>query len=157
MSRDQQIESLRKMASRSVMRWLFWSCVVGAALCVVAGFNAGGIGFYILAVFLVFIALVASRAQPHIQRAAKAIDSPLRSTLSIIIEITEWSDSPTYHAVIANPDTGSWRMEFIPQYWKPVAGTLAINAHFVPGIEWPALLVADEAIIYPREKPQKIN
>lgn len=156
MPRDAQLEQLRRMASRGMAGGLFWGCVVGGLVCLMAGVWSGKPPYFMVAIFLGVVALAARQTGPHVLRAAQAIDSALRSPVTVTVEVTQWTDSPTYHATVSLPQGHPWRMEFHPQGWTPEPGPLQATAHFVSGVPWPALLVADQGIIFPRYTPKEV-
>jgi len=106
------------------------------------------------AAFLGLLALAAYQTAPHVRRAALALDSSNRTTAFIKIEIDNWSGSQSFHAIVPVSSARTWRFEFIPQGWKPSAGTFEAELRFIPEVEWPTLLITKEGIIHPRRRPK---
>ena len=153
MTRNEQILHLRKMASSNGARWLASGCAAISVAGLLLGLHSGSPPYYMASAFAALIAWSAYRTTPHIVRAAKALQSSARQAAEIAIEISEWSDSPTYHAVVTLDSRPTWRMTFIPQGWTPKQGAVQGAVYFVPDVEWPVLLETEEGIIHPRYTP----
>jgi hypothetical protein len=154
MTPEEQIHSLRQMASDGLIKWLFRSAIGLSVLCFVCGVKTNLPPYYMFAIFLGLLAFATYQTAPHIRRAALALDSSNRTTARIEIAIDSWSDSQSFHAIVPVSPTLAWKFEFIPQGWKPSAGTVEAELCFIPGVEWPTLLITKEGIIHPRYEPK---
>lgn len=143
------------MASTNGTRWLASGCAAISVACLLLGLHSGSPPYYMVSAFAALIAWSAFRTTPHIARAAKALESNARQAAEIGIEISEWSDSTTYHAVVRLDSRPPWRMTFIPQGWIPKHGTVQGTAYFVPDVEWPVLLETEDGLIHPRHTPTR--
>jgi hypothetical protein len=153
---DKQMQVLRQMGSGSMINGLFRGSAALSALCLAAGIHTSWPPCYMVAAFLAVIAVASYQTGPHIRRAVRALDSSLRSDVVVTINIESWSDSDAFYAIVPIASSCTWRMEFIPQGWQPRPGPMKAVAHFLPDVAWPALLVANEGIIYPRYAPKRV-
>ena len=154
MTPEEQMQSLRQMASDGLIKWLSRGAICLSVLCFVVGIQTDLPPYYMFAAFLGLLALASYQTAPHVRRAALAIDSSSRTNAIIEIAIDSWSDSQSFHAVVPISSTRTWKFEFIPQGWKPSAGTVEAELRFIPGVEWPTLLITKEGIIHPRYEPK---
>lgn len=71
-----------------------------------------------IAFFLGFVGFSEQRAGPNLLSAILAYDcdDPTEGTVSV--EITSWSDSETYHAIVSEIGHSDWKYQFIPQGWQ---------------------------------------
>lgn len=143
------------MASTNGARWLASGCAAVAVACLLLGLRSGSPPYYIVSAFAALIAWSAFRTTPHILRAAKGLESNARQSAEIAIQISEWSDSPIYHAEVRLDSHPTWRMTFIPQGWTPKHGAVQGTAYFVPDVAWPVLLETEDGIIHPRHTPTR--
>lgn len=156
MTREQQILELRKMVTRRVSDWLFYGGLCVAACCMVQGLRGMGHGWYIGAFFPMVIACVVRAVAVHQRNAVAALELKHEVPATVEIEIEETSESMRYYAQVHLVSGEAWRMEFIPLYWKPRAGTFPATARFAPAVEWPALMMLDQGIFYPTHKPKRL-
>jgi hypothetical protein len=104
--------------------------------------------------FVAVVAYSAHRTGPHIMNAAQAAIAGEKSAGSVQVEVTRWSDSESFHAVVEVPSSGTWRFEFIPLGWQPVEGEHRATVFRLPGIAWPALVQVEQGVMYPRQTPE---
>jgi hypothetical protein len=53
-------------------------------------------------------------------------------------------------------DNGTWRFQFRPQGWRPVAGRLDADVCYIAEVRWPVLVVAPHGILVPCHEPKRI-
>ncbi|MGB7203379.1 MAG: hypothetical protein WBD16_14120 [Pyrinomonadaceae bacterium] len=157
MTPNEQIETLRKMAGGRRMAWLARGCGVAAFAFVVAGFWTGQPVWFAVAAFVAVVAWSSWQTSPHVLNAARALDAGYKSDGNVVVTITEWSDSPTYHATVPADDVSNWRFEFIPIGWTPTEGDNQAILFRIKDVEWPVLLQFERGIAYPRSKPKRID
>ncbi len=154
MNASQQIEAIRVMARRRTAQWLKWVLVLASLLFAITGLYTRQTPYFIGSGLAAIIACAAHQAAPHIQAAARALDTGERSPGTVTIEVAGWSDSDKFHARIVMADSGVWRFEFIPLGWKPVAGQYPATIFRLPGLAWPALVQIEAGVMYPRYTPK---
>ena len=157
LTRDQQIANLLSMGVKNHLGSFQIALIVllGGLLC--SGIITGHPVFFMIAAFTGVVALSSWQTSPHIKNAVKGATEGQWSRSEILIQITRWSDSNSYHATIQENDYQSWEFEFIPQGWQPAEGVIAAEVCFIPGVAWPVLLLTDTGIIYPRYTPKRIQ
>lgn len=94
---------------------LKWPPASVSVACLVLGLRSGEPPYYLVSAFAALLAWSAYGTAPHAIRAAKALESNARPSAGIAIEITQWSDSPTYHAEVRLASQAIWRITFIAQ------------------------------------------
>lgn len=154
MTLEEQIHSLRQMSSRGLIKWLSRSGFCVSVLCFILGVQAASPPYFMLAAVSALLAYAALQTEPHVRRAAQALDSLDRRTEFIQISIESLSESQSFHALVPDSQSRAWKFEFIPQGWKPSAGTIQAELRFMSGVAWPALLVTSAGLIYPRYEPK---
>ena len=153
MTPPEQIEALRKMASRGI---LIWIALGSALLAIILGIASSFVWnpIYLMISFLAaVIALSARQAMPHIHRAASALDLGIKSQGKVQVTADESSDSVTYFATVPSAGSEKWIFEFIPLGWHPKEGSHEAAFFRIPGVAWPALIQVEQGIIYPRSQP----
>lgn len=53
--------------------------------------------------------------------------------------------------------SGAWEFSFIAQGWVPQAGEFDATCFLLPGVPWPALVLVEGNICYPRETPKRVG
>lgn len=139
------------------MAWLARGSVVALCALVVAGIWTWQPGWFAVAAFAAVVAWSSWQTSPHVLNAARAIDAVDKSDGNVVITITEWSDSPTFHATVQADQSSKWRFEFIPIGWTPTEGNNQATISRIKGVEWPVLLRFEQGIAYPRSKPTRID
>jgi hypothetical protein len=157
LTRDQQLFSLCRMVTRRVLEWMLGVCIASAIVLVGAGVQSAWPPYFMIAVFLAFVALAVWQTAPHVRRAWQAVKAPERChDATIEIEVESDSDSTTYHARVPAENMGAWRFQFRPQGWKPVAGRLEGDVRYIADVRWPVLVVAPAGILVPCHEPRRI-
>jgi hypothetical protein len=75
----------------------------------------------------------------------------------VFIDITNWSDSDSYHAIVVSGCKLPWKFDFIPQGWKPTEGIIPAELVFIKQVGWPVLIITEAGIIFPRYTPKVSN
>jgi hypothetical protein len=155
MSPDQQIEKLRRAERLSwIPRGLFALTLVLIAL----GFMSGHELFFVVGVFAGLAAIAARRAAPHWRNAITAIHNGRRSKGNVSIAITrDPTEFDRYVATVRDESQHAWQFEFTPNYWQPTEGDFKAEIYYVRSVEWPALLLTPEDVLFPAFKPKKIT
>ena len=107
-----------------------------------------------LLIFSVVVIVGARSSRQHLRNAAFSIarGTPMDGTAMISIETP--LDDDRFYATINGQDNKSWKFEFIPQGWRPQAGTVSVTVYYLKGISWPTLMVGQDGIMIPRYKPE---
>ncbi len=109
-----------------------------------------------IAGFLGIVGLSEHRAGPNIVSAIVAYDcdDPTEGTVSV--EITSWSDSETYHAIVSEIGHSDWKYQFIPQGWQPASRNYSARIWRSDTEGRPLLAVVEEGILIPRYDPELV-
>lgn len=154
MTPAQQIDAIQKMARRGLAVWLMRGSAVMTIGLFVGGLYTGHPIYFMLFVFSLAVAYSVRQTTPHILNAAKALESGSRVKGTIHIAVTQWSDSPAYHATVEVSPSRKWRFEFVPLGWSPAEGNHDAVLFGIQGIDWPALVQVEQGVLYPRQKPE---
>lgn len=156
MTPEEQIEALRRMSRGGAARRLKQGSLLLAMGLALAGVLTGHPVYFMVGAFAGVVAYSAWQTNPHILRAVQALDGGRRSEGTVQIEVTRWSDTDTYHAVVPSDRSRAWRFEFIPLGWLPRAGAFPAVFFAQPSAEWPALVRIEQGIFHPRRDPEQI-
>lgn len=109
-----------------------------------------------IAFFLGFVGFSEQRAGPNLLFAILAYDcdDPTEGTVSV--EITSWSDSETYHAIVSEIGHSDWKYQFIPQGWQPAARSYSARIWRSDTAGRPLLAAVEEGILIPRYDPELV-
>lgn len=156
MTLAQQKDNLRRLARSGTLRW-FTLC----ATAITVGTLAGGLltrhpVFFMVGGMAGVLWYCGHHTRPHIQNAAQALDLGVTEPGRVRIEITNWSDSDAYTAKTAGARSGAWEFSFITQGWVPQAGEFDATCFLLPGVPWPALVLVEGNLCYPRETPKRV-
>lgn len=154
---EEQLESLRDMGQSWVALAAQGIFVVPALILFYKAFTMREYGLITIGVVVLFFALIIQQGMPHIRRAIEGIDSADRSEGSAQISIEESTETTYYYADVTIPGRGRWVLEFRPQGWTPTEALLPVACHFIPGVDWPVLLLADKGVMSPSTTPKKID
>ena len=149
---NQQLETLRKSAR---LAWLPMGSLALTFALLALGLITGYEAFFVLAAFIGLGAVAARQTAPHWRNAIRALEEGERSKGKVSIIVSEYDDSPEYRVTSLKTPTGSWSFEFSPQNWIPVEGCFDADILFVSGVEWPALVITQEGILFPSFDPKK--
>lgn len=154
MTTEKQAKVLKQLAAGRAMPRLqavLW--LLAAGLAAAAGVMQH-LAYFIVALLAAVAAWSSRQAAPYVRRAARALEQGSRSPGGVRIEITEWSESRTFHATVTAPDARPWRFEFTPPGWTPAEGLHDAEIFMLPGTPWPALLRTSQGLLHPRSRPQ---
>lgn len=154
---EEQLETLRGMGQSWVGLAAQGIFVVPALIVFYKAFTLREYGLIPIGLGVLFFALIIRQGMPHIRRAIEGIDSADRSEGSAQITIEESSETTYYNADVTIPGRGRWVFQFRPQGWTPTEALLPVACHFIPGVDWPVLLLAEQGVISPGDTPKKID
>lgn len=155
MSRDQQIEKLRRAARLS---WIPKGMFVTTLALITLGFMSGYEFFFVVGAFAGLAAIAAREAAPHWRNAIAALHSGTQSKGKISIAITrDPTEFDRYVATVRDKSPHAWQFEFTPNDWEPTEGHYDVEIIHVSGVEWPALLLTSEGIVFPAFTPKKLT
>ena len=99
----------------------------------------------------------AREAAPHWRNAIAALHSGTQSKGKISIAITrDPTEFDRYVATVRDKSPHAWQFEFTPNDWEPTEGNYDVEIIHVSGVEWPALLLTSEGIVFPAFTPKKL-
>lgn len=124
---------------------------------IVAGVWSRHTAYFAVSAIVALIAISSWRASAHLRNAAKGAAEGRRVQGEVQIDVTEWTDEPTYHATVKGADQRLWQFEFIPQGWTPRAGKVPAEFRLIPGVDWPVLILTHDGILYPRRAPAVVE
>ena len=101
---------------------------------------------------MVLLALLVINARPQILNACRALESGNKVNGIAEISIESPLDSDRYYAELFPNSGPAWKIEFIPQGWRPVRGQIKVEMIFIAGVDWPVLIIGPKGIFYPRDK-----
>lgn len=155
MSPDQQINKLRKAARLS---WLPKGLFILTLGLVASGFMSGVELFYVMGAFAGLAAMAAGNTAPHWRNAIAAIRSGKRSKGNVSIAITrDPTDFDRHVATVRDESARAWEFEFTPIDWQPREGDFEADIYYVRGVEWPALLLTSDGVLFPAFMPRKVT
>lgn len=158
----EQLEILRQISSPRFNKRLGMGCLA-ATVMVVAGIvitayyldDWGVLPFAPFAiVFALAIAHSARQTAPHMRDARQAIDHYQVTPGMVRIVMTSDDGSDYYRAGVRDRQGRDWTFSFRPQEWKPVAGVHPAELRYIDGVDWPALIVTEQGILYPQLRPE---
>jgi hypothetical protein len=109
-----------------------------------------------IAFFLGVVGFSEQRAGPNILSAILAYDSDDPTEGTVSVEITSWSDSETYHAIVSEIGHSDWTFQFIPQGWQPASRSYSARIWRSDTEGRPLLAVVEEGILIPRYDPELV-
>ena len=154
-SREAQLAQLHKMGTGALLSRMQAGSVAIALACLAAGYFHHP-AWFPFAGFLAVVVFASRSTAVHIRNAARAIRAGARHPAVVDIVIDTSSDSDSYHATV-HARSQVWKFEFIPLYWKPIAGRFAGEAVYLAEMAWPVLCFIGENVIYPRYEPKSIE
>lgn len=154
---EQQIAKLKPCVKSGVARLLHVYLVVGAVLLVVLSIVLWHPIPLMLAVFMGIVGLCSRESGALLVNAIQAYETANHDSCEVSISIDNNSDSDRYYAIVSRNEGSVWRYEFIPQGWKPLAGTYAGVVWGLPSDLSPKLTSINEGILIPRYKPKLLS
>ncbi len=152
MSPERQLENLRR-ASR--LSWVPPALLMTAASLFAAGAVAGNNLLFVVGAFTGLGAAASRETAPHWRNAIRAAHRGTSSTGRVSITAYFYDGAPEYCAVVHGTPGGPWRFMFSPQHWTPKTGTYDAEIRHVEGVDWPALVITHQGILFPAFMPDK--
>lgn len=156
----QQLFSLFRLFARRVLYWMLGASIASGIVVVIGAehLRTTSLPYVMIPVLFVIVALAVWMTVPHVRRAWQAVQTPqCCDDVRIEIEIDSYPDAKHYYARVPATTRGTWRFEFVPQGWKPVAGALEAQARYITAVRWPVLvLVAPTGMLVPMYEPKRI-
>ncbi len=155
MSLEQQVEKLRRAARFSwIPKGLFGLTLALIALALLTEYEF----LFVIGAFSGLLAVAARDAAPHWRNAIAAIHNGRRSKGNVSIAITrDPTEFDRYVATVRDESQHAWQFEFTPNYWQPTEGDFKAEIYYVRSVEWPALLLTPEGVLFPASKPKKLT
>lgn len=150
---NQQVAQLKEMARPRLLagvRYVIVMLMATFATLALAGYH--GVFFFLALMATVAFFNVVETAG-HVSDATKALEHGSTKKATVHIGIDSGSDSETFQAMIRMPSGVTWKFDFRPVGWMPVAGEHEALLYCHPDIAWPALAVTPQGIIVPSSHP----
>jgi hypothetical protein len=150
---EEQIDLLRPAVRTGLARRLHW-WLIGLA----AAFGLVGLVLWhpvplMISAFLGVVGLAERQAGPNLEVAVKAFDQGTPSTGHASITIKSGDTVDHYHVVLRQEGRPEAAYEFIPQGWRPVAGTHPARIWRMPADGSPVLATIEQGVLIPRRRP----
>ncbi len=150
---EQQIENLRPLAkSGLVLNFHNWLVATAVGLVILSILLWNPIPLMI-AIFLGVVGISERSAGPNIAAAITAYDTTKATFGEVTITISCWDTDNHYHAHVQEIGQPAWEDEFIPQGWKPAAGSYAARIWRAGNGGPPILTIVEGGILIPRHSP----
>jgi hypothetical protein len=159
MTVNEQITELIQTGSGKMIDLARLGTALMTAISFLAGVLTGNPVFYGIAAFAALVTFAIWQTTPHMRNAARGLKEGFRQNGTVEISIRQWTDPDSQqhescHGLIAMDDQPLWQMEFVTsQHWQPVEGKVPAQLVFIPGVEWPVVIVTGDGLLYPRLKP----
>jgi hypothetical protein len=153
----EQLRMLSRMGTVSFMHGFRLALVALTAGLVAAGAFTRHGWYFAVAAVVALVAISYWRSSVHVRNAARGVTEGRRSPGQVLVTVTEWTDSNSYHATVRGTHGVAWKFEFIPQGWTPREGMVEGELVFVDGVAWPVLFVGREGVLYPRGTPTAVE
>lgn len=151
-----QHQRLRATASGVLMPGLRWGFLAVALAFGAYGLIGGQHWSTMVGVFFAVISVGSWQSVTLLRRALQAFDSPLIQPGQVRISTRQWSDAVHYEAQVRAGDGQTWAFEFMPLGKAPAEGGHAGRLHYLPGMDWPALVSVEAGLLVPRYTPKLI-
>lgn len=152
LSVDEQVAVLRPSIgfAAHLHHWFLGGAAAGAIVAVVLWHPVP----LMIAAFLALVGLGERRAGPNIVAAILAYDTGTPSEGEATITITKGDMDDHYHALVRRQGQAGWTYQFMPQGWRPVAGTYPARVWCEGTSNRPVLAAVDEGLLLPRGEPK---
>ncbi len=162
LSRDEQIENLKRLKSASLLHGVRPALLIAAAGLITAGAWTGQMIFYFAAAITGLAALAFHLTIPHRLNAARGVSEGIRQNGVVEITKKKWTvDAHNFESFTGRvfmDNRPMWQMDFAqPQEWEPSCGVHAGELAFIRGIDWPVAVILDGGILYPSAKPARVS
>ncbi|MEE9912210.1 MAG: hypothetical protein K4571_10865 [Deltaproteobacteria bacterium] len=161
MTLDEQMAELTRNGSERIIYLARPGVFALAAGLVLTGIFTGNPVFYGIALVVTLIGLAIWRVTPHIDNAVRGLREGLMQKGEVEITIDHWTDAESNHyefykGLISIDSQPLWFMEFVtPRNWQPKEGKYSGQLAFIPGVEWPVVMITADGLLYPRLKPRR--
>ena len=150
---EQQIDNLRPAAKSGLAANIHnWLVAIAVGLVILSIFLWNPIPLMI-AIFLGVVGISERSAGPNIAAAINSYDTTQATFGEVTITITCWDTDNHYHAHVQEIGQPAWEYEFIPQGWKPAAGSYAARIWRAGNGGPPTLTIVGDGILIPRHIP----
>jgi len=163
MTVDQQITELTRTGSGEIIDLGRQGAAGLTVVLFLTGAFTGNMVFYGVAGFFAIITFAIWQITPHILNAARGLKEGFRQNGTVEISIQRWTgpDShrcESFHGLIAMDNQPLWQMEFVTsQHWPPADGKYSAQLVFIPGVEWPVVILTCDGLLYPRLEPRRAD
>lgn len=151
-----QYQRLRAAAGGALVPGLRWAFLALALAFGAYGLIGGQHGSTMVGVFFAVVTLGSWQSVTHLRHALQAFDSPLVQPGQVRISTRQWSDAIHYEAQVHASDGQAWAFEFMPLGHAPAEGSHAGRLHYLPGMDWPALVSVETGLLVPRYTPKAV-
>lgn len=160
---ETQLEQLRQFATPRHQARTRVGClsviVLGIIGILLAAYFFFGWALIPFALFLVLLGLginhSSQQVAPRLHDARLALDRYQAVQDRVRIVVNPGSDSDDYQAGVRDRQGHDWTFDFCPSGWIPLTGDHPAELRFVKGVEWPALVVTEAGILYPKFRPTR--
>lgn len=157
MTPAEQADALRKSVNRRVHAWLAWCFALLATGLAVAALLGAHPMCWALAAIAALAAWAARAVAPYMIQAVQAMDTGEKLLGTVLVTVSDTTDSVQYEATVQGPGMPTWRFEFIPLGWQPQAGSHEARVFRLAGVEWPALVQIQGGLMHPRYRPRRVD
>jgi len=145
----EQIDKLQQSSNILASRGFNIGLAVLAIILLIAAIITKHPVLIMLCVFSGVVAIGSRSSKRHLKNAATSMahGTPIKGNTMISIEVPLGDDR--FYATIDGRDNKSWKIEFIPQGWRPQEGSESVTVYYLDGIDWPTLIVGQDGIMVP--------
>lgn len=151
-----QHQRLCAAAGGALVPGLRWALLALALAFGVFGLVGGRHWSTMVGVFFAVVTLGSWQSVTHLRHALRAFDSPLVRPGQVWISTRQWSDAVHYEARVSAGNGEGWAFEFMPLGQAPAEGSHDGRLHYLPGLDWPALVSVEAGLLVPRYTPKPV-
>lgn len=149
-----QYRRLRATVSGVLVSGLRWGFLAAALVFWAYGLIGGQHWSTMVGVLFAIITAGSWQSATLMRHALQAFDSSLVQFGQVQISTRQWSDAVRYEAQVRVSDGQAWAFEFMPLGKPPAEGLHAGLLHYLPGMDWPALVSVEAGLLVPRYTPK---
>jgi len=149
---EQQIANLRPSVVSGIARQIHIYILACAVLLLVISIIFWHPIPLMFATFIAIVGLGSRDTGPLLDAAIRAYDLAPTVSGQVTITLENNFDSDCYYALVLEDNQPSWKYEFIPQSWRPVAGTYPVRIWRLKPETSQDLVAIEEGILIPRYK-----
>ncbi len=150
---EQQISNLRPSTGSGLATNLHYYLIAGAVLLTISSIVLWHPIPLMFATFLALVGWGSRAAGPLLVAAIAAYDTATPTHGQVTISISNDGDTDRYYAVVSERGEPDWKYEFIPQGWRPLAGSHAVRIWRLEPETPPAITAVEAGILVPRDWP----